>query len=451
MQCPRIVIAGERSNAGKSTIVAGILLALKRRGLDVRPFKAGPDFLDPMHHSAIIETPCRNLDTWMFPGAVKELFCRSAAGADISVIEGVMGLYDGVDGISEDGSTAHLAKVLDAPVLLVLDARGSARSMGAVAMGFVQYDPSVRICGIIFNNVGSTKHLDMLMASLRDIPCIGGIPRDESIQLPSRHLGLIPAGEQDNEQAYNAMADLVERHLDIDLLIRLAGDAPDFTPPRETLYGTSSPKVRLGVARDEAFNFYYQDNLDILSSYGAEIVTFSPLRDRLPEVDGIYLGGGYPELHAHELSHNTPMLKAVRRASDDGMPIYAECGGMMYACSDVVSPEGDHAHMTGIFDATVEMTTSLQALSYVETTTVRDTILAPRGTTIRGHEFHFSRVRPQGDVPYAYRHERGKGIKEGYDGLCAGNTLASYLHLHFGTNPSLAQRFVSACEAYSRT
>jgi len=443
-----VVIAGERSGVGKSTITVGILLALKERGLDPQPFKSGPDFLDPMHHSVLLDRRSRNLDTWMFPDAVPELFARASEGAGISVIEGVMGLYDGYDGRSEEGSTAHLSKVLKAPVILVLDASASARSVGAVALGFQQYDPDADVRAVIFNNVGGKRHLDMLRDSLRGIDCLGGIPKDADIKLESRHLGLVPAEESLDRDRYERIRVLIEENLDIGRLMEIANSAPelDIVVPDAR---PAQTKARIGVARDEAFNFYYEDNFQYLRDAGAELVFFSPLRGEVPDVDGLYFGGGYPEMFAEQLDSNESVRAKVKQLSDEGMPIYAECGGLMYMCAGLTTLEGARYDMTGVFDAEVRMTEKLQALGYVEAKVIRDNVLAKVGDATRGHVFHYSKVFGHDIGAFAYDLNKEEGIEASMDGFVKNRTLASYTHLHFGSSPEWAQNFVTACRAYS--
>mgnify|MGYP002344660893 CR=1 FL=1 len=443
-----MVIAGERSGVGKSTITVGILLALKERGLDPQPFKSGPDFLDPMHHSVLLDRRSRNLDTWMFPDAVPELFARASEGAGISVIEGVMGLYDGYDGRSEEGSTAHLSKVLKAPVILVLDASASARSVGAVALGFQQYDPYADVRAVIFNNVGGKRHLNMLRDSLRGIDCLGGIPKDADIKLESRHLGLVPAEENLDRDRYERIRALIEENLDIGRLMEIANSAPelDIVVPDAR---PAQTKARIGVARDEAFNFYYEDNFQYLRDAGAELVFFSPLRGEVPDVDGLYFGGGYPEMFAEQLDSNESVRAKVKQLSDEGMPIYAECGGLMYMCAGLTTLEGARYDMTGVFDAEVRMTEKLQALGYVEAKVIRDNVLAKVGDATRGHVFHYSKVFGHDIGAFAYDLNKEEGIEASMDGFVKNRTLASYTHLHFGSSPEWAQNFVTACRAYS--
>jgi len=422
-------------------------MALKERGLRPQPFKAGPDFLDPMHHTIITGSTCRNLDTWMFPGAILELFQRAASGAGISVVEGVMGFYDGLDGLSEEGSSSHLAKMLDCPVVLVVDASGSARSVGAVVEGFRHYDKGSKIAGVIVNHCGSKRHLDMVKDSIRGVPVLGGIRNRDDVELKSRHLGLVPAEEQFNAQIYDNIREMVEESLDMDLLQQIADEAPEMEQVHESIFGDGEKRARLGVAKDEAFNFYYQDNLDLLQSYGAEIVPFSPLRDRLPDVDGLYLGGGFPELFSSELADNEDLRLEILEASKQGMPIYAECGGLIYLCQSLQDLEGRSMPMVGVYPAKAEMTRNLQALGYVDVQSDRDGPLGPAGSIMRGHEFHYSRVKADiGDSVYSMR--RGKGIMDGRDCLLQNMTSASYTHLHFGNCPWAAKGLVDSCVAF---
>lgn len=449
MKAPRFVIAGERSGVGKSTITVGILLSLKARGLDPQPFKTGPDFLDPMHHSIVLGKPSRNLDTWMFGPRVKDTFARGAKGSGISVIEGVMGLFDGDGGRREEGSTAHLSKVLNAPVVLIVNAANTARSAGAIALGFKNYDPDVNIAGVIFNNVSSKRHLGMLEDSLRGMESLGGIPAVKDVRLASRHLGLVPAGETYDADRYERIRLMIEENLNMDRLIEIARSVPDMEEAEAPVM-KGRPRARIGVAQDKAFNFYYYDNFDILRGFGAEIVPFSPMYDDLPDVDGLYFGGGYPETYAQQLQDNSSMRRKVRERAYEGMPIYAECGGMMYACDRVRDFDGRTYSMTSIFDPEVEMTDKLQAVGYVEAEAERENVLCGKGWTTRGHEFHYSRVLGSGEKEYAYSLKRGKGIAGNKDGLIAHNTMASYLHLHFASCPQFAERFVGSCADHAR-
>jgi cobyrinic acid a,c-diamide synthase len=447
---PRIMITGERSGVGKSTITIGIMAALKARGLDVQPFKNGPDFLDPMHHDSISRRRSRNLDTWMFPGYVKESFMQNSTGADISVMEGSMGFYDGYDGIAEEGSSAHLSKVLQTPAILVLDATASARSLGAVAKGFIDYDPNVNIAGVIFNHVAGPRHLEMLKASLRGVECLGGLPSSKGAELKSRHLGLVPAQEEDNSAHYRAIQEMIERDIDMDRLVQIASEAVDIEHEHLEPRCAPSARCRIGVAQDAAFNFYYQDNFDLLRQAGAEIVPFSPLRDQLPDVDGVYIGGGFPELFARQLSDNYGFLRRLAYHAFNDMPIYAECGGLMYLCKSIKDLEGQVIPMAAIFDAKVEMTEKLQSLGYVQASSVRDNLIMRKGASVKGHVFHYSRAYECGEERFAYKLDKDKGIAGNMDGFLVKNTLASYTHLHFGADLNTCRELVNACGKFSR-
>ncbi|MEM0448214.1 MAG: cobyrinate a,c-diamide synthase [Methanomassiliicoccales archaeon] len=441
---PRIMIAGERSGVGKTTIALGIMAALRRRGLKVQPFKAGPDFLDPMHHSQVAGRPSRNLDTWMFPEYVLESFLRASEGADISVIEGVMGLYDGFDGRSEEGSSAHLAKTLRCPVALVIGASSSSRSLGALALGFASYDKEVDLRAVIFNRISGEKHLQIAEDSLKGLLSLGGIPQRKEAHLSSRHLGLVPAEEEDNSQRYEEARRMVEENLDLDMLVEIARSAPDLEG-EVFPHDKESADCRIGVARDEAFNFYYEDNFDLLRAAGAELEFFSPLREGVPDVDGLYIGGGYPEIFAQRLAENEECITRIREECLAGVPVYAECGGMMYLCSRLVDLQGNSHRMASVFQEEVRMGDRLQALGYVRMRVLRDNILSRQGDEIRGHVFHYSSVPSSETRAWAYELSKPGGISGRMDGLMRCNTLASYSHLHFGTDPRIARRFVEAC------
>ncbi len=446
MDRPRIMIAGERSGVGKSTITIGILLALKAKGLEVQPFKNGPDFLDPMHHNETGDRVSRNLDTWMFPDWVPTSFHRASSGADISVVEGSMGLYDGMGGRSEEGSSAFLAKRLRCPVILVIDARSCSRSAGAVAKGFKTFDPAVDVRGVIFNQVGGRDHLGMLEEAIEGLGLIGlgGIPRNRDACLESRHLGLVPAKESDNRERYDEIRKMVEDNLDLEMLLDIARGAPEWEHAEEMTIDRSG-NFRLAVARDAAFNFYYEDNLDIMRSLGASITTFSPIDGDLPDADGYYLGGGYPELHLDAMEANDALRSSLLRRMKEGTPVYAECGGLMYLCRKVKGQDGRAREMAGVFDAEVEMTPKLQALGYVEAECVADSVLSPAGGRVRGHVFHYSRVASPGGERFAYRLSKPKGIVGPWDGMVKGSALASYLHLHFGSNLDFAKGLALSC------
>jgi cobyrinic acid a,c-diamide synthase len=450
-----LVIAGTQSGVGKTTVTLGLLAALRRRGLAVQPFKVGPDFIDPGHHSRAAGRVSRNLDGWMLTREANlGLFRRQVRGADVAVVEGVMGLFDGYDGASDAGSTAQMAKWLGLPVLLVVDARAMARSVAALVQGFVGFDPDLSLAGVVFNRIGSATHLKYLqqaLASVKGVRCFGGLPRDQELAIPERHLGLATAEDYPLEEAYlQHLADWVEKHLDLEGLLQAL---PPLAPAEEPEPAAAAPTVRLGVAQDRAFCFYYPENLELLAAAGAELVFFSPLHDRQLPVDlhGIYLGGGYPELAAQELSANESMQNAVREAAAAGIPIYAECGGLMYLAREIRDLEGRAHPMAGVLPFTVRMLPRLKALGYREVTLSAPGLLGPPGTTARGHEFHYSEIVGEPDhVLRLYRltpRRGGTAVSEGYS---ISNVLASYVHLHFGSNPEVARNLVASCRAYKR-
>lgn len=460
MQIPRVVIAGTHSGAGKTSVTLGVLRALRRRGLAVQPFKVGPDFIDPGIHTAAVGPAgfppriSRNLDTWLLPHAtVVELFARAAEGSSIAVIEGVMGLYDGVDGRSDAGSTAEVAKLLRAPVVLVVDVAGSVRSAAATASGFVRFDPDVTIAGVIADRAGGERHVRWLREALEPagIPLFGALPWDDRLRLPERHLGLIPAAERSYQDAIEALTDAVESHVDMEGLMRAARLAPPLLVPGPLAFPPMpvAQGVAIGVARDEAFSFYYQDGLEVLESRGARLVPFSPIHDRhLPASQGLYLGGGFPEVYAQGLSENARMRTQVRDAVASGMPVYAECGGMMYLAETLVDAGGHEYPMAGVIPARTRLQPQLSALGYVTVTATTDTLLLRAGESVPGHEFHHSTVSLVGPAEFGWTSDGGRGIGDGRDGICTPTLLASYTHLHFASYPAMAERFVEACKRY---
>lgn len=464
-------MAGVTSGVGKTTVALAIMYALqKRKGLVVQPFKAGPDFIDPSYHTLITGRSSRNLDVWLMGHrGVIDSFDAAVKDADIAVIEGVMGLFDGMSGRDNYASTAHIAKILDAPVILVVDAAKGARSIAAIVMGFLNFDKkNTRIVGLILNNVASDRHACYLKEALsRTVrtPIFGIIRRNREIGLEERHLGLVPAGELQSKKQkviVNA-AKFVADHLNIDAII--AGSSKRGRQQKRTMMAipsssaTSSPlkekqreeRATIAIALDESFNFYYADNLDALKRSGARLVFFSPVKDDgLPKkIDGLILGGGFPEVLADRLEKNRSMIKSIVKASDEGMPIYGECGGLMYLTRSIKGYKGEQTprRMIGIVDADTVMSSQL-TLNYTEAAS-SGSIFGK--TRIRGHEFHYSKIENiANDSRFAYSLRKGKGIVDGKDGFVVGDAcLAGYMHLHFANN-SLADRFVRSCQSYSR-
>ena len=444
-----LVVAGVASGVGKTSITLGLLAALRRRGLAVQAFKVGPDFIDPGLHAVVTGRPSYNLDGWMCGRErVLDVVTRVATGADVALVEGVMGCFDGVDGATEDGSTAQIAKWLAAPVVLVLDAGALARSAGAIALGFERFDPALRVVGVIANRVGGPTHARWITEAIRGACTaepLGAVGWDASLAMPERHLGLLTAAEGAlSPDLVGRLGDAVEGGVDVARLLALAAPLESRAPSP-----TSRPapaRARIGVARDAAFQFYYAENLDRLREAGADIVWWSPLADTdLPDVDGLYLGGGYPELHAAALSDNAALRKSVRRYAEAGRPIYAECGGLMFLAESLETVDGRVHPMVGVLPAPVRMREHGLTLGYAEVTLAADTPLGAAGTVARGQEFHASTLGPvPAVVPRVYA-VRVPGGRERAEGYLLGRTLASYVHLHFASSPGLAAAFVDAC------
>ncbi|HWQ64962.1 MAG TPA: cobyrinate a,c-diamide synthase [Methanospirillum sp.] len=428
---PRIIVAGIHSDCGKTTVSRGLMAALVKRGLVVQPFKVGPDFIDPSHHTQICGRISRNLDPIMMgEQTIRDTFINASKGADIAVIEGVMGMFDGLDGSSE-GSTAHVARLLKAPVILVIPVKGMSGSVHAIAEGFSRHDPDVSISGMILNMVGSPRHKAILQAR-NSVDQIGHIPVMKDLEIGSRHLGLV-MGEETHVPT--ALANILEEHADVPRLITIARSAPPLLETNMDIRNEPE-KVRIAVARDPAFCFYYQDNLERLVKHGAELTFFSPMVDNLPSADMIYLGGGYPELHASVLESG-PARDQIRTATQDGVPIYAECGGLMYLGKGLNSDTGS-VRWAGILPVEACMEKRFQALGYTTGHSIGGPSVAPAGTEIRGHEFHYSRLDPDRDARYAINLSRGSGISNGHDGIFVENCMGSYTHAYFSDNMTKA-------------
>jgi cobyrinic acid a,c-diamide synthase len=484
---PRLVIAGTGSGVGKTSVTLGLARLLARRGLRVQTFKVGPDFLDPTYLAMASGRTCYNLDGWMTSREyVRKLFARATGDADMALIEGVMGMFDGASPRTLEGSTAEIAGWLDAPVLLVENVHGRVRSLAATVKGFAEFEPGARVAGVIANQGGSQRHRELLAESLAaagTAPLVGMLPHGSLPALPSRHLGLVTADHAGLTAAvFEQLADVCDQHLEIARLVELArsakplqvespgGDCPNFrglgrengtvpltqrrengTVPLQPTMSQSPRRVRLGIARDAAFHFYYPDNLEMLARCGAELAFFSPLGDRrLPDgLDGLYFGGGYPEAHAESLAANAGMCAEVRRFASAGGWVYAECGGLMYLGRSLTTLDRRHHAMAGVLPVDTAMLDRLKMLGYAEVALAADSLWGPAGRVCRGHDFHYSEIvgPPPADLGWTqvYRVRRADGAPAESEGFQNGRVLASYVHLHFASRPELAAHFVTTC------
>ncbi|KPQ35177.1 MAG: cobyrinic acid a,c-diamide synthase CobB [Phormidesmis priestleyi Ana] len=456
-----IILAGDRSGTGKTTLTLALLAAIKHRGHTVQSFKVGPDYIDPMFHAAVTNRPCYNLDPLLTSEAyVQQSYRQHCAGARYSVIEGVMGLFDGATGIDDTASTAHIARLLGLPVVLAVDCGRMSRSLAALIQGYRSFDSRVNVAGVILNRVGSDRHLQLLQEAIAAInmPILGVFRREKDIQLPDRHLGLVPTGEiQGFQQIAERLAVLGEKCFDWRQLAPLLGETVLPPIPAGSQIQESQikdeQKVRIAIAHDAAFNFYYPDNFEILKAQGAELIFWSPMSDQaLPAADGLYFGGGFPEVFAGQLSENMPMIEAVREAIAQGIPTYAECGGLMYLSNTLIDFEGKSWPMVGSIPQTVKMGSKL-ALGYRTAEALQNGPLLKKGQVITGHEFHRSGIVESLVAPayhtQRYWGEKGALQQEGYQ---KNNLHASYVHLHWGAQEtaanrttSIARQFINSC------
>ncbi|MFV0448873.1 MAG: cobyrinate a,c-diamide synthase [Vibrio sp.] len=441
-----LLIAGTNSGSGKTTFTLGLLRALCRRELKVQPFKVGPDYIDTAWHSKVANVPSHNLDSFMLDEqTVNALFHQQAQNADIAVIEGVMGLFDGYGSDPYYCSSAGTAKALKCPVILVVDGKAMSTSAAAIVMGFQQFGKEVNIAGVVFNHVNSDKHYQLLKQAVETychIPAFGRLPKLPNIELPSRHLGLMTAQEsQDMDSQWDELADAIEQYVDVDGLLS-AACSQLYQGSRQTIYQAIEGKGKglvVAVAMDKAFNFYYQANLDLLTRSGVEIRYFSPLTDaQLPECDLLYIGGGYPELYAEQLAQNRSMLQSILAAHQANLPIYAECGGLMYLGSSLSDSEDNIYPMVGILSGQSVMTNKLNRFGYCNARADVDTLLCQSGNQLRGHEFHYSDFVTDMEPAFTLRkvHE-GEVLATWRGGYQVGNTLAMYLHVHFAQSPEM--------------
>jgi cobyrinic acid a,c-diamide synthase len=452
----QVLITGDRSGSGKTSITLA-LAALLAQTSRVQTFKVGMDYIDPSYLAAVSGRPCRNLDSFVLSdGQIRDIFGSGCRGADIALVEGVRGLYEGAEALGDAGSTAAIAKTLDLPVVLVVSAQSITRSAAAIVRGFQAFDPGVRIAGVILNNIKGQTHREKAVTAIEHycgIPVIGAIPRMEEMHLAMRHLGLVPyregTGRGDFDARIAAITEIISGYVDLDRFVSLmkSGGVPDAARP--PFAPGPVPDVRIGVALDEAFNFYYADLFDVLQSCGAEYVPFSPVHDRLPEADGYIIGGGYPELFIRELEANDRMREALREISRNGAPVYAECGGLMYLTERMVlkkgwqgSSEERVAEMCGVFLGETRMP-ARRIVSYVEGSSAAASPLG--AAAFRGHEFHYSEVVLDAGTRFAYRLTRGAGIRNMQDGAVAGATLGSYTHLHPVASMAMFRHFVDRC------
>ena len=447
---PRVVIAATQAGAGKTTIVTGLLAALRQRGMKVQSFKAGPDYIDPGYHRLASGQPAHNLDSWLTPAEIlPEILATETENADIAVVEGVMGLYDGGrQGIS---STAEIAKIIGAPVLLVIDAKSMGASAAAIAKGFRDYDPAVQVAGVILNRLGSDTHEAMIREAMAGVgmEVFGALRRDESLKMPERHLGLLPVEENEELELIERMGQAAAKQIDLDKVLALARSAKPLMV-KSAAEVSKRYSCRIGVARDEAFSFYYPASIKVLERLGAEIVPFSPLHDEEPpKVDGLFIGGGFPEMFAEKLAGNVVMRRAIKALAQKGMPMLAECGGYMYLMEALQDFAGRVHEMTGVFSGRAVMTEKLQMVGYVEAELQQDGLLGSRGTKLKGHEVHFSKegeMISADKAPFVFRKLRNNS--EYPAGRQVQNVLGSYLHLHFAGCPQAAENFVRKCAAY---
>ena len=462
MNVPRVVVAGLYGEGGKTTVATGLIGAFKKKGLKVQPFKVGPDYIDGSYHTAVANRPSRHLDPWLTsPRAVLEIFESSCRDADVAVIEGFMGLFDGitrmVDGAQDFGSTAQIAQILKANVILVLDVTGMRMNAATVVHGFKSFNQKVKVKSVILNNIRSQQQAEWMKKTIESatkVPAFGLIPYSEEIFLPTRRGGLIPIPEKENlKTTLSKLVKYVGERIDIDKIFDVAKDAEELPDIDSAVYPSqpSRKKVRLGMAFDEAFNFYYPTNIDLLRAYGAETVFFSPIHDKkLPSnLDGLYFPGGFPDILAEQLTKNQTMRKSVKDAVYDEMPIYSEHGGSLYLTKSITKVEGSVFPMAGALPGKALMEKKLQALDSTLVKTINNNLLSQKGNVMHGHEYHFSRII---DVPkdakFAFKMSIGKGIDGKHEGWMEHNILALLGHLNFAFNKEFAENLIKHCERY---
>ncbi|MGE0472539.1 MAG: cobyrinate a,c-diamide synthase [Nitrospirales bacterium] len=454
MNLPRLVIAGTHSGVGKTTVTLALLAGFRSRGRTVQPFKAGPDFIDPGHHQLASGRESHNLDSWML-GACwnRSTFQRAAEDADLSIIEGMMGLFDGSSPINDIGSSAEIAKQLKAPVLLVVDGSAMARSAAAMVLGYANFDPELTIAGVVFNRIRSESHYQLLREAVEketNVSIVGYLRADSELTIPDRHLGLPTALEEEGSAWYAKSIQATMNTLDFPRIEQLAQASPDWEEPVVTKDSQSAEPIetslKIAVAHDPAFCFYYPENLFLLSQAGGRVVRFSPMNDaKLPVgVDMLYLGGGYPEVYASVLEQNAEMRSSIAAFIRQGGVAYAECGGLLYLSRSLQDFEGKVYDMVGVLPCDAVMSRTRMTLGYRELTLTRTGLLGEKGKRVRGHEFHYSHLENLGDVDYAGSMTDAQGNDRGGDGMIVNNGVALYTHLHFGSHPQVPSALMQA-------
>lgn len=444
---PRLVIAGTQSGVGKTTLTAGLIRILRDRGLVVQPFKVGPDYIDPSFHSQAAGRQAHNLDSWLVGAEqIPELFAAACEGADIAIIEGVMGLFDG--GKGGRSSTAEIAQILKAPVLLVHNCQSAGESAAVSVLGFYHYQLDFAPAGVILNRLGSATHGEMIRSPLeeRGVRVLAEVPRKPQLGLEERHLGLVPAAEENPEPIIEEAAKVVEEHFQLDEILNIANQAEELPYYSRVSFEKKFEGLKIGIAKDEAFSFEYPASFEVLEKLGAQLIYFSPIHDRvLPKVDGLIFGGGFPELFLPELASNLGLIEEIRDFHQKKKPIWAECGGFLYLCESLTDMKGKAFSLVGLIPATTEMTSKLQAVGYVKATGLSDSLLLEKGNTVQGHHFHFSKMKALvAPFPWAFSLRGRKG--EIQDGYHQEYLTASYLHIHLLGNPKIGERFLQICK-----
>ncbi len=459
-----LFISSPQGHSGKTVVTIGLCQSLKRRGLSIQPFKKGPDYIDPSWLTVAAGRSCRTLDLFLIPREkLIQSYFQATEDADLAVIEGVMGLYDGLDSTGS-GTSAEVARILKSPILLVVNASRMTDSVAAMVSGYQHFQPETHIAGVILNLVAGSRHEQKLRHSVEEycgIPVVGAVPRDEDLSIAERHLGLIPSRESgEAERLVERIGCRLEPHLDVEGILKIARERSSPHPdplPRGEREGRGSPlpfgervgikgsrgnRVKIGVVRDRAFNFYYPENLEALTQKGAELVFINSFKDRLPNVDGLYIGGGFPEFFLEEIEGNRELRQEIAKAAEEGLPVYAECAGLMYLCRRI-RWKGRSYEMVGVIPAEVELSERPQGHGYTVAEVKKENPLFPVGVTLRGHEFHHSSLNHLGDVQFAYEIKRGQGISGKEDGIFYKNLFASYVHLHALGTPGWAEGLVS--------